>query len=153
MQTAAPNRRSGSALYSVSLVTMRSSTAVIVALRGPPWKSRGLVRSRPARGRRHGSPGDDRIDLLFAATAPARVSGASVTFEPGAHGLAHPSPRPDLCRHGRHRPGTAGGWPDPGDQGGRCRVISARREALARRLAERGDDAHRHPGAARWQGG
>ena len=52
---------------------MRSSTAVIVALRGPLWKSRGLVRSRPARGRRHGSPGDDWVDLLFAATAPARV--------------------------------------------------------------------------------
>lgn len=36
--------------------------------------------------------GTVRIDPLFAAPAPARVSGASVTFEPGAHTAWHTHP-------------------------------------------------------------
>jgi len=38
-----------------------------------------------------------RIDPLFQANAPARASGASVTFEPGArNSVAYPSTRSDL---------------------------------------------------------
>ena len=37
--------------------------------------------------------GKIRIDPLFAAPAPARVSGASVTFEPGAHTAWRTRPR------------------------------------------------------------
>jgi hypothetical protein len=33
-----------------------------------------------------------RVDLLFRATDPARVAGASVTFEPGAHTAWHTHP-------------------------------------------------------------
>ncbi len=36
--------------------------------------------------------GTVRIDPLFQATAPARVSGASVTFEPGARTAWHTHP-------------------------------------------------------------
>jgi len=36
--------------------------------------------------------GDVRIDAPFAATAPARVSGAMVTFEPGARTAWHTHP-------------------------------------------------------------
>ena len=44
--------------------------------------------------------GTVRIDPLFKAPDPARVSGSSVTFEPGAHRLAHASARPKPDRHG-----------------------------------------------------
>ena len=33
-----------------------------------------------------------------------------------AHGVAHPSARPDAVRHLRRRPGPGQGRPDPGDQ-------------------------------------
>jgi quercetin dioxygenase-like cupin family protein len=36
--------------------------------------------------------GDVRIDPLFSAAEPARVSGASVTFEPGARSAWHTHP-------------------------------------------------------------
>ncbi len=36
--------------------------------------------------------GTVRIDPLFQAAAPARVAGASVTFEPGARTAWHPPP-------------------------------------------------------------
>jgi quercetin dioxygenase-like cupin family protein len=37
-------------------------------------------------------PGPVRIDPLFQANAPARASGASVTFEPGARTVWHNRP-------------------------------------------------------------
>ncbi len=46
--------------------------------------------------------GTVRIDPLFEAPDPARVRGASVTFEPGARPAAHPPPR------GQTRGGPAG---------------------------------------------
>ncbi len=55
-----------------------------------------------------GSPdyftGSVRIDAPFRTEAPARVGGATVTFEPGAHRLAHPSARADADRPERPRP-------------------------------------------------
>jgi len=49
--------------------------------------------------------GTVRIDPLFQATAPARVAGASVTFEPGARTAWHTHPL------GQHLIVTAGcGW-------------------------------------------
>ena len=42
--------------------------------------------SRPSgKGPAEWFTGDIRIDPLFQADEPARVAGASVTFEPGAH--------------------------------------------------------------------
>jgi quercetin dioxygenase-like cupin family protein len=45
--------------------------------------------------------GNVRIDSPFQRGAPARVSGAIVTFEPGArpHRMAHASTWPDADRH------------------------------------------------------
>src|SRR6059058_5061836 len=52
--------------------------------------------------------GTVRIDPLFQAPDPARVAGASVTFEPGARtALACTSVRPDVDRHLRLRVGAA----------------------------------------------
>ena len=52
-----------------------------------------------------------RIDPLFQAPDPARVVGASVTFEPGARtALAQPPAGPDPDRDSRLRTGTALGW-------------------------------------------
>ena len=55
------------------------------------WRSNEAVRSRPARGRRNISPAV-RVDPLFQAPDPARVSGSSVTFEPGARTAWHTHP-------------------------------------------------------------
>ena len=45
-----------------------------------------------ARGPADWFTGDVRIDHLFQAPAPARVAGASVTFEPGARTAWHTHP-------------------------------------------------------------
>lgn len=45
-----------------------------------------------AKGRAEYFTGDVRIDPLFTATAPARVTCASVTFEPGARTAWHTHP-------------------------------------------------------------
>ena len=49
--------------------------------------------------------GTVRIDPLFQVHPPARANGASVTFEPGARTLGHPSLRADV---NHHRPAAAG---------------------------------------------
>ena len=53
--------------------------------------------------------GTVRIDSLFQAPDPARVAGASVTFEPGARTVAYASARSDFDHYGRGRLGAAGG--------------------------------------------
>lgn len=45
-----------------------------------------------AKGSAHWFTGSVRIDPLFSAPAPARVAGASVTFEPGARTAWHTHP-------------------------------------------------------------
>ena len=67
--------------------------------------------------------GTVRIDAPFQATEPARVGGATVTFEPGARTAWQ-----------------SGGSAEPG----RYRLDPTRREALARGKRANGDDAHRH---------
>ena len=69
------------------------------------------------------------------------------------HRLAHPSARTDADRHRRDGTGAALGRSGRGNLGGRCGLVSARREALARRFTDDGNDAHRHPGTSGWQGG
>lgn len=56
--------------------------------------------SRPSlKGPAENFAGSVRIDPLFDPPGPARTFGALVTFEPGAYGLAHASPWPDVNRH------------------------------------------------------
>jgi quercetin dioxygenase-like cupin family protein len=50
--------------------------------------------------------GTVRIDPLFQAPDPAFVQGASVTFEPGADGMAHAPVGADSHRDGRLWPRT-----------------------------------------------
>ncbi len=54
------------------------------------WISRELVRNLPAKGRVSILPA--RYALIFSAPAPARLVGASVTFEPGARTAWHTHP-------------------------------------------------------------
>src|SRR5881397_3270967 len=91
-----------------------------------------------------------RIDPLFDAPEPARVAGASVTFEPGARTAWHTHPL------GQTLIVTAGcGWAQllgraaGGPPAGRRDLVPARRKALARGHGHHSPDAHRHPGETR----
>ncbi|MET3996882.1 hypothetical protein ABID65_008562 [Bradyrhizobium sp. S3.9.2] len=97
--------------------------------------------SRPStKGNADWFTGSVRVDPLFQAPDPGRVSGGQVTFEPGARTAWHTHP---LCRP---RMGAARGRIDRGDPRRRRRLVSAGSEALARRFAHDGHDAYRHPG-------
>ena len=109
--------------------------------------------SRPsAKGSPDWFTGSVRVDPLFQAPDPARVGGGQVTFEPGARTAWHTHPL------GQTLIITVGlGWVQrdggpveevrPGDRG----LVSARLEALAWRVADDGDDSHRHSGIAERQ--
>jgi 4-carboxymuconolactone decarboxylase len=89
--------------------------------------SQAIIRrgSQPSRqGPGENFTGVMRVDPLFQANAPTRMSGALVTFEPGArNGVAHTPFGPSPYRDGS--------------------------EALARSRAEQFHGARRHRGAAR----
>ncbi len=98
--------------------------------------------------------GTVRIDPLFQAPEPALVAGAMVTFEPGRelHGthirwVRRSSSRQDGV--GRSAEGGPVEEIHPGD----VVWFSSGREALAWRVADDGDDAHRHTGKEGRQGG
>jgi hypothetical protein len=104
--------------------------------------------SRPsAKGPSDYFTGTVRIDPLFEAAEPARVRGASVTFEPGARTAWHTHPL------GQTLIVTSGlGWVQreggpveeirPGD----VSLVSARRETLAWGNADYCNDPHRYSG-------
>jgi quercetin dioxygenase-like cupin family protein len=96
--------------------------------------------------------GTVRVDPLFQAPDPALVSGASVTFEPGARTAWHTHPL------GQTLIITSGaGWVQreagsieevhPGD----VVWFPPARKALARRNSDHSHDPHRHPGKAGWE--
>jgi quercetin dioxygenase-like cupin family protein len=62
--------------------------------------------------------GTVRIDPLFQVNDPARTSGASVTFEPGARTIWHPPAGPDPDRDGWLRLDAALGRPGGGNPAG-----------------------------------
>jgi hypothetical protein len=66
-------------------------------------------------------------------------------------GLAHAPAGPDADRDVRGRSRPAMGWTGGRDSSGRRHLVPARREALAWRSADDGDDAHRDSGEARWE--
>jgi hypothetical protein len=124
-------------------LSMRTYALAIVA-RKPAMRRTEARLAPPVRAARTiARPGAVRVDPMFQAPDPARVVGASVTFEPGARTAWHTHPL------GQTLIVTAGcGWVQR--EGGpveeitrRCRLVSARREALAWRDANHGDDAHR----------
>ena len=93
-----------------------------------------------------------RVDPLFSPPDPARVSGALVTFEPGARTAwyTHPLGQTLICHRGL-RLGGARGRPDRGNPAQRCRLVSTRREAPARRGGNHGHEPYRDPGKVRRQ--
>jgi hypothetical protein len=87
-------RRHAAADAPISAVSKRRSQTMEIKRNG----------SQPARkGPAENFTGSVRIDPLFEAQEPSRVSGGSVSFEPGAQRLAHASARPDLDRDIRPR--------------------------------------------------
>src|SRR5258708_24568583 len=76
--------------------------------------------------------GTVRVDPLFQANAPARASGASITFEPGARTTWHTHPfGSDNDRDLRLRLGATRGWPNRVNSAWRCGAVPARGKALA----------------------
>ena len=67
--------------------------------------------------------GTVRIDPLFQAPDPARVAGASVTFEPGARTAWHTHPLGQLYHYGRGRMGAARGRPHRRNSARRCCLV------------------------------
>jgi len=93
-----------------------------------------------------------RIDPLFEAPEPARVRGASVTFEPGARTAwhTHPLGQTLIVTFGL---GWAQRWGDAIEEiRPRRGLVSAGREALAWRNARDGDESHCRPRSAEWKG-
>jgi hypothetical protein len=96
--------------------------------------------------------GTVRIDAPFNGQEPARGGGATVTFEPSARTAWHTHPLGQiLIVISGLGLGAARGRPDRGNQAWRHRLDRAWREALARRHAHHGHDAHRHRRKAQWQ--
>lgn len=94
-----------------------------------------------------------RIDAPFQASEPASVGGATVTFEPGAHGLAYASPGTNADCDAGARLVTGVGRRGGNPESGRYRLDPTRREALARRKCANGDDAYRHRRSGKRQPG
>src|ERR1700757_1264459 len=65
--------------------------------------------------------------------------------------MAYPSTWPNAYRHVGLWACTALGRSDRGDPAGRCRLVCAGGEALARRSADDSDDSQRDSGETRWQ--
>lgn len=92
--------------------------------------------------------GDVRIDSQFQRSEPSRLTGAIVTFEPGARtALAHPSAGTDTDRDFRDRLDPMRGRKPCRNPCRRRDLVSAWTQALARRHSHDGDDAHRHSGS------
>ena len=109
--------------------------------------------SRPsAKGPADYFTGPVRVDPLFQAGDPARVSGGHVTFEPGARSAwhTHPLGQTLIVTSGLGWAQAEGGA-DRGNPARRCRLVSARPKALARGNADDRDDAHRHHGISERQ--
>jgi len=109
--------------------------------------------SRPsAKGSPDWFTGSVRVEPLFQARDPARVGGGQVTFEPGARTAWHTHPLGQtLIVTAGLGMGAARWRPRRRSPSGRCGLVSARLEALAWRVADDGDDTHRHSGIAERQ--
>ena len=98
--------------------------------------------------------GNVRIDPLFQATDPSRVSAALVTFEPGARTAWHTHPLGQrLVVTVRLRLGAVPGRRQEGNPCRRRGRVSAGRETLARRDRNDRHESYRHPGGAERQSG
>ena len=96
--------------------------------------------------------GTVRIDPLFQAPDPARVAGASVTFEPGARTAWHTHPLGQTLivtvRSAAGRSARA----DRSRKSGRATWSGFRpARSIGTAHADHRDDAHRHPGKPRRQ--
>ena len=87
-----------------------------------------------------------RVDPLFQVGDPAREWRQRHLRAGRAHRVAHASAWPDADRHVGLGLGPDRGRTDRGNPARRCRLVSSRREALARRNADDRNDAHRHHG-------
>ena len=113
------------------------------------------IGAQPAvKGGAENSPGDVKVEARFQQSGPARVGGATVTFQPGARTAWHTHPL------GQTLIVTAGiGWvqreggPKQTIRAGDVVLIPASSEALARRHCRQRDDSRRGGRVARWQCG
>ena len=91
--------------------------------------------------------GNVRVDRLFPVNDTAHLSGAYVTFEPGARSAWHTAP--DRAVPDRYRwrwPDTGMGRPDRGNQSRRRDLVPATGKTLARCFTHHRNDAYRPHG-------
>jgi quercetin dioxygenase-like cupin family protein len=74
------------------LYSLRNKDIILLALRETKMEIRRIGTQASSKGPSDWFTGTVRIDPLFQAPAPARVQGASVTFEPGARTAWHTHP-------------------------------------------------------------
>jgi len=135
------NRQNEKTLLLLLLFTLVGGLAVPALARDIHGGAQTITRSgsqASLKGPSEWFTGSARIDPLFPANTTAQYSGAYVTFEPGARSAWHIHPA------GQHILVTSGvGRTGGGDQGRRRDLVSARRQTLAWRLTDNGNDAHR----------
>jgi opacity protein-like surface antigen len=118
-----------------AIVSAAASLVLLASAAAQAQNSQIVTRagSQPAtKGPAQYFTGNVRVDPLFTANESAAYSGGQVTFEPGARSNWHTHPAGQRLI-------------------GRSHLVSARRQALARSLADDGNDAYRAQRFARRQ--
>jgi hypothetical protein len=116
------------------------------------WKSKELVHNLPPKDRRSGSSAPCEL-IRFFRHLTGICSRRQRNFRAGRpNGMAHASARSDPHSHGRMRLGPARRRTDRGNSSGRCGLVLARRETLARGCTDDSHDTHCHSREERRQG-
>ena len=111
------------------------------------------VGSRPSvKGPSDWFTGSVRIDPLFQARSRTCCWSRSHLRTGCQNRMAYAPPRPDFDRYCRLRLDSTPRRLGRRDSPGRCRLVCAGREALARRGGHDCDDAHCHSGSIEWEG-
>ena len=115
------------------------------------WTSNETDRARRPKRPRLILPARSAWSPCFRWATPVRLTAARHLRARRTHRMAYASARPDPDHHGRSRLGADRRRTDRRNPAGRCGVVSARREALARRNADHRHDAYRGAGIAQRQ--
>ncbi len=121
----------------MKLATMTAASLVLAASSASAQSDQAITVTRAGSqpstaGTAANFTGSVRVDDRFKGSGEARISGATVTFEPGARTAWHTHPLgQNSYRQARPRPSAARRWSGRGNATWRYRLDPAGREALA----------------------